>query len=133
MGNNEPKPKPIVAVDDDPAIRRVVARALGEAGYEIHSCSSGAAGIEALKKVDACLVLLDVMMPGENGFDVAEKIRKGEAGDKNKAIPIVFVTAESGADAYERSFDVGAHRYLTKPFDDEQLLAAVTGVLHLGG
>jgi CheY-like chemotaxis protein len=125
--------KPIVAVDDDPAIRRVVARALGDAGYQVHSCSSGAAALETLRKVDACLVLLDVMMPGENGFDVAEKIRNGEAGDAHKAIPIVFVTAETGADAYERSFDVGAHRYLTKPFDDEQLLAAVTGVLHLGG
>lgn len=130
---SDDKPKPIVSIDDDAAIRRTISRALTDAGYEVHSCSSGAAGIEKLKSLDACLVLLDVMMPNENGFDVAEKIRKGEAGDKHKAIPIVFVTAESGEKSYERSFDVGAHRYLTKPFDDDQLLAAVTGVLHLGG
>ncbi|MBX3228774.1 MAG: response regulator [Labilithrix sp.] len=127
------EPKPIVSIDDDAAIRRTIARALSEAGYEVHSCPSGAAGIEKLKSVDAGLVLLDVSMPNENGFDVAQKIREGAAGEANRGIPIVFVTAESAEESYERSFDVGAHRYLVKPFEDEQLLATVTGVLHLGG
>lgn len=127
------KLKAIVSIDDDAAIRRTIARALTEAGYVVHSCASGAEGIEKLKSVEAGLVLLDVSMPNENGFDVAQKIREGEAGEDHREIPIVFVTAESAEESYERSFDVGAHRYLVKPFEDEQLLAAVSGVLHLGG
>ena len=60
-------------------------------------------------------------------------MREGAAGDRHKAIPIIFVTAESAEASYERSFDVGAHRYLMKPFTDEQLLAAVAGVIDARG
>jgi len=123
----------ILAVDDDATIRRVIERSLKAEGYEVQLCESGEEALQTLRDKAFALLLLDVRMGGMTGFDTAEKLRAGEAGDTNKNVPIVFVTAEADGASYERSFDVGAHRYITKPFDPDALVATVRALMHEGG
>lgn len=121
----------ILTVDDDPQIRRLIDRALRAEGYTTRTCISAESALVALREGGRySLVLLDVMMGGETGFELARRIRNGEAGDDNRALPIVFVTAENDGDSYEQSFDVGAHRYITKPFAADALVEVVQSMLH---
>jgi CheY-like chemotaxis protein len=123
----------ILAADDDATIRRVIERSLRGEGYEVRLCESGEEALDALREAPFALLLLDVRMGGMSGFDAAEKLRAGQAGEVNRNVPIVFVTAEADGASYERSFDVGAHRYITKPFDPDALIAAVKALMHEGG
>ncbi|GAC1572937.1 MAG: hypothetical protein NVS3B20_04750 [Polyangiales bacterium] len=129
----QPKPNaqlPILAVDDDPSMRRLVERSLSAEGYTMRMCVSAEAALIALKEQPYSVAILDVIMTGENGFDLARRIRNGEAGETNREIPIVFVTGETEEAAYERSFDVGAFTYITKPFETDKLVGLVSSMLH---
>jgi CheY-like chemotaxis protein len=122
----------IITVDDDPQVRRTIERLLQSEGYRTRSCDSAESGFKSLAsdRESPALLLLDVSMPGENGFDLARRIRAGEVGDVHRDVPIVFLTAETHADLYEQSFDVGAQRYLNKPFEANALLDEITSLLH---
>jgi len=128
----EPLPPEILAADDDAHVRRLIERSLRAEGYQMHMCVSAETALDALKQRRYSVAILDVIMTGETGFDLARRIRAGEAGEDNREVPIVFVTAQSDADAYEQSFDVGAYRYITKPFDTEVLVGLVSSMLHGG-
>ena len=121
----------IMTVDDDPIVRRTIERTLRSEGYRTRACDSAESGLRALaaEQVPA-LLLLDVSMPGESGFDLARRIRDGELGDERRDVPIVFLTAETSEAAYEQSFDVGAHRFLSKPFEVDALLEEISTLLH---
>jgi CheY-like chemotaxis protein len=123
----------ILAVDDDATIRRVIERSLKSEGYEVQLCESGEEALGVLRDAPFALLLLDVRMGGLTGFETAEKLRSGEAGKLNQNVPIVFVTAEADGASYEKSFDVGAHRYITKPFDPDALVNTVKQLMHEGG
>jgi CheY-like chemotaxis protein len=121
----------IVTVDDDPSVRRTIERMLRCEGYRTQSCDSAESGLRTLAgEVPPALLLLDVSMPGESGFDLARRIRDGELGESHRDVPIVFLTAETSESAYEQSFDVGAHRYLSKPFEVDTLLHEISTLLH---
>lgn len=120
----------ILAVEDDAAIRRIIDRSLRSEGYQLDTCASAEAALPAIARGEYSLLLLDVRMEGETGFDLARRVRDGQAGDHNRALPIVFLTAEADEQSYELSFDVGAQRYLTKPFDSSELVDTVSAVLH---
>src|ERR1700704_5026410 len=98
----------ILAVDDDANMRRLINRSLRAEGYEIESCSSIAEALKALRAQHYSAAVLDVMMAGENGFDLARRIRAGEGDAANCGLPIVFVTGQFDSESYEQSFDVGA-------------------------
>jgi two-component system phosphate regulon response regulator OmpR len=121
---------PILAVDDDPHIRRLIDRSLRAEGYETEVAVDSESAIEALRRGSYSLVLLDVMMPGETGFDLARRIRAGDAGEANRAVPILFVTAEDDGNSFEVSFEVGAIGYVTKPFEPDALVDQVGSMLH---
>jgi DNA-binding response OmpR family regulator len=126
-----PSPTPtILAVDDDAHIRRLIERSLKSEGYQMRMCVSAETALTALRERRYAVAILDVMMTGETGFQLAERIRNGEAGEDNRHVPIVFVTAEDDADSYEKSFDVGAYRYITKPFETDSLVGVVSAMLH---
>ena len=119
----------ILAVDDDPRINRILSRLLLDEGFTVQTQSNVAAAISAMKVSHFSLLILDVMMPGETGFELAKRLRSGELGPHYATVPIVFLTAEKDEASYEVSFDVGAHAYLTKPFAIEDLLATINGVM----
>ena len=118
--NNEPH---IVVVDDHRDIRDLVGAYLSQHGYRVSVAESGAALRKILEKSPADLLILDIMMPGEDGLSVCRQIRStGE-------LPIIFLTAM--ADDTDRiiGLELGADDYLVKPFNPRELLARVRAVL----
>jgi DNA-binding response OmpR family regulator len=125
------QPPKILAVDDDPAIRRLIERALRSEGYEVQTVPSAEAALGVLqRRSDFALVLVDVVMAGQSGIDLVRAIRNGEAGSDRCAVPVIFVTAEDDAKTYEASFDLDAMRFVTKPFTADELVAVISTVLH---
>lgn len=110
----------ILMVEDDPIIRQTVEYALRRAGFTVHSTGDGDAALELAERVSPELVLLDLMLPGTDGYEIAEKLR---ATDRETAI--IMVTALDTERDKVRGLDAGADDYITKPFSMEELLARV--------
>jgi two-component system sensor histidine kinase/response regulator len=117
----------ILVVDDQPANLRVVGMLLSRQGYEVVTAESGPRALEICGEDPPDLILLDMMMPGMDGFQVIEELRAGAAPP---SVPVVFVTAAHDRDMLLRAFDAGAVDYVTKPFLPEELLARVSA--HVG-
>jgi DNA-binding response OmpR family regulator len=117
----------ILVVDDEVDIRRLVSEALEVSGYEVRTAASGEEAIRAAALQLPDLVLLDVMMPGMDGFTVYERLR---AKPVDLRSPIVFLTARREIDDKLFGFEKGAADYITKPFHVRELLARVR--VHLG-
>ncbi len=114
----------VLVVEDDPAIRRGVVDALKFAGYIVTEAADGAAGLEAACAGGADLVLLDLMLPKKNGFDVLTELR---ASGSN--VPVVILTARGMEADRVRGLEQGADDYVVKPFSAKELLARVEAVL----
>ena len=110
----------ILVVEDDPIIRQTVEYALKRAGFSVHAVADGGDALETAARVQPDLVLLDLMLPGMDGYEIAERLR---ADDKETAI--VMVTALDTERDKVRGLDAGADDYITKPFSMEELLARV--------
>jgi DNA-binding response OmpR family regulator len=110
----------ILVVEDDPIIRQTVEYALKRAGFQTHSTGDGAQALDLAEKTEPDLVLLDLMLPGLDGYQIAERLR---ATDRETAI--IMVTALDTERDKVRGLDAGADDYLTKPFSMEELLARV--------
>jgi two-component system sensor histidine kinase/response regulator len=117
----------ILVVDDQPANLRVVGMLLSRQGYQVVTADNGPKALEICETEPPDLVLLDMMMPGMDGFQVLEEMRAGAAPP---SLPVVFVTAAQDRDLLLRAFDAGAVDYVTKPFLPEELLARVSA--HVG-
>ena len=103
-------------------IRRLTGMHLQLAGYDVRELEDAAAAREALKKEQPALVLLDIMMPGENGFSLGEDlIRSG--------LPVIFLTAKTSVPDRVRGLRLGAEDYILKPFEPAELLARVENTL----
>ena len=118
------KDKPsILVVDDDPNICRLEQLYLEKEGYEVRTAADGNSAIEAFRKLPPDLVLLDVMLPGADGYEVLKAIRK--SGD----IPVIMVTAKGETFDKVLCLELGADDYIVKPFDGKELTARVKAVL----
>ena len=112
----------IFLVEDEPSIRRLTGMHLQLAGYNVKELEDAACARDALRKERPALALLDVMMPGEDGFSLGEDlIRAG--------IPVIFLTAKTAVPDRVRGLRMGAHDYILKPFEPAELLARVENVL----
>ena len=118
----------IYIVEDDAAIRELEQYALQSSGYQVNSFPSSEPFWQAMRTTEPELVILDVMLPGLNGFQVASALRK-----KGSAIPILMLTARDELADKVRGLDSGADDYLTKPFTTEELLARVRALLRRQG
>jgi two-component system alkaline phosphatase synthesis response regulator PhoP len=118
----------ILAVDDDPAILDVVAQVLADEGYEVLTAGGGRAAVDIARKHLPRLILLDLMMPEMNGWQVVAELR---ASPHTSSIPIVLLSARR--DTELMASDLGVSSYLEKPFDLDELLARVQRLLTLGG
>jgi DNA-binding response OmpR family regulator len=113
----------VLVIDDDGDVRALVAGLLERAGYEVNEASDGRDGLRAVFSDRPDLVLLDVTMPGLDGWGTLERIR--ELTD----VPVLMVTARSGELEKVRGLKAGADDYMTKPFGRQELLARVEALL----
>lgn len=118
----------ILLVDDNPQNLQVLANLLQEEKYGIEFAVNGEAALDWLKNRQFDLVLLDINMPGMNGFEVCKIIRSDK---EMKDIPIIFLSAESERESILKGFEVGAQDFVIKPFDSRELLARVKTQLDL--
>ena len=116
------KGRRILAVDDDRINLRIIGGILRHEGYEIAEAASGEQALETYATFQPNLVLLDVMMPGIDGFTTCRTLKKAY-GDK--CAPVIFVTAKSEADDVVMGFDAGGVDYLTKPFRPKEVVARI--------
>ncbi len=113
----------ILIVDDNSHNRRILASVLSrERTYSLTLVSSGLTALEAVKRENIDLILLDIMMPEMDGFQVAENLK---TIDKGRTIPVIFITADTNSDSVTRAFKKGGVDYITKPFNAEELIARV--------
>lgn len=114
----------ILIVDDDEKIVSMLRRGLAFEGYEVQTASNGAEGLNKLMDKEPDVVVLDVMMPQIDGFEVCRRLRA--AGSK---VPILMLTAKDEVQSRVTGLDTGADDYLVKPFALEELLARVRALL----
>ncbi len=120
--NSDEAPR-ILVVDDQPNNLRLVAEILKKSGeYLINFAQSGESALEQVKKVNPDLILLDVMMPGINGYEVCEALKQQQ---DYRNIPVLFLTALNDSNDLVKGFEVGGADYLSKPFEEVVLLARV--------
>ena len=117
------KPK-VLVVEDDPAVRRGLADALDFADYHVLECSCGDSALETLLSAEIDLVLLDVMLPGRDGFELLDEVRQCRP-----TLPVIMVTARGAEEDRIRGLRNGADDYVVKPFSARELLARVEAVL----
>jgi signal transduction histidine kinase len=112
----------ILIVDDNPTNLDVISEALSDVGYSIAIATSGERAIQQIERRTPDLILLDIMMPGIDGFETCKRLKSNV---KTCDIPIIFMTALADADHKVRGFDLGAVDYITKPFQEQEVLARV--------
>jgi two-component system, OmpR family, phosphate regulon response regulator OmpR len=113
----------LLVVDDDNRIRALLNRYLSEHGYRVTAAENADSARTKIEALSFDLLILDVMMPGENGFDLAASIR--ETSD----VPILMLTAQGDPDDRIRGLEIGADDYLAKPFEPRELLLRVGNIL----
>jgi DNA-binding response OmpR family regulator len=114
----------VLLVEDDPRIARVVERALTDVGHRVEVAHDGLAGLTSAERGSHDLVVLDVMLPEMDGFEVARELRR-----QHMRTPILMLTARDAVPDRVRGLDAGADDYLTKPFNAAQLDARIRAVL----
>jgi pilus assembly protein CpaE len=117
----------ILVVDDDPNVQRLLQYTLKQEGYDVVIAGDGAEGFRLWGDEAPDLVLLDVMLPKLDGYQVATKIREGEEGGSH--VPIIMLTAEREVEQKVRGLRAGADDYLIKPFHPAELLARIKSLL----
>ncbi len=114
--------KTILLIEDDSALRENTAELLELSGYTVFTAPNGKIGIEKAKTKNPNVIVCDIMMPEIDGYGVLEAVSLEE---KTKHIPFIFLSAKTEHKEIRRGMDMGADDYLTKPFDEEELLSAV--------
>ena len=117
----------ILVVEDEPAAAHVLAKGLREHAYAVDIAADGAAALEQLSLTPYDLVILDVMLPRMNGFELCRRLRAGKA-----TLPILMLTARGGVDERVTGLDAGADDYLSKPYHFPELIARVRALLRRG-
>jgi CheY-like chemotaxis protein len=118
--------KRILIVDDDELILIALGELLRPQGYEVHTVARPAEALERLEREEFDLLLLDVIMPEMDGFELCRKIRQKEI---QKDTPIIFLTAKSREEDREKGLEAGANLFLSKPISPDRLLALIAQAL----
>ena len=117
-------PRRVLVVDDEANIAELVATALRYEGFEVRTAGDGASALAAVRDLAPDLVVLDVMLPDANGFELQARIRAD-----GQQVPVLFLTARDAVEDRIRGLTLGADDYMTKPFSLEELVARVHAVL----
>ena len=116
--------KKILVIDDDPKIVQALQIRLKSAGYEVLTAADGVYGLHLAREGKPDLVILDIMMPVGGGFSVAHRLR-----EQALEVPVIFITASKQAGLREMANHLGTVGFLEKPYEQEELLAAVAKAL----
>lgn len=109
----------VLVVEDDDTVRTLLRMLLEDEGLTVTEASSGTAAVERWDTTDFDLILLDLRLPGMSGFDVCRHVRR------NSEVPIIMVTAQQDSHDIVAGLELGADDYVTKPFNDRELLARI--------
>ncbi len=126
IGEHDLRPL-VLAVDDEQHITELISLGLGMKGFRVETADSGRAALAAIERLAPDLVVLDVMLPDLDGFDVARRLRTNT--DERTTIPIIFLTARGTLDDRLAGLRLGVDDYMTKPFSVEELALRVEAVL----
>lgn len=124
---NTQKPR-ILCVDDEPLNLKLLEAMLVPRGYEVIKAVNGTEALEKISEQGADIVLLDVLMPGMNGFEVCSKIKDDERG---KNVPVVMITALRSKEDRIKGIEAGAEDFISKPFDQAEVLARIKMLLKI--
>ncbi len=116
-------PPRVLVVDDDPRMLSMMRRVLEVDGYQVRVAGAGDAALDLLRHESIDLMILDVMLPGSNGFEVCRTVRR------ESTVPILMLTARDEAVDKVTGLDCGADDYVVKPFDSDELMARVRALL----
>jgi two-component system, NtrC family, sensor kinase len=123
-----PSQESILIVDDTPANLQLLAQMLSEQGYKVRMAQDGTMALMSIQSSVPDLILLDIMMPELNGYEVCSKLK---ASSQTKDIPIIFISTLNEAFDKVKAFEVGGVDYITKPFQAQEVLARVEHQLHI--
>lgn len=118
--------KRLLVVDDEPNLLRAVAGTLRAEGYEVTTARGGAEALARVLETVPDLIVSDIRMPGMSGYALARQLR---ASPQTDLIPIVFLTAKDETGDRVEGFRAGVDAYITKPFEPDELLAVIAGIL----
>jgi DNA-binding response OmpR family regulator len=113
----------VLLVDDDPTLRSVLARRLGRDGFDVRPVSSGMEALRALERAWPAILVIDLMMPGMDGFELCRRVK--QIAD----LPIIVLSAVDESEAKVRALEYYAEDYVTKPFDPDELSARIHRIL----
>jgi DNA-binding response OmpR family regulator len=116
----------VLGADDEKDVRQLVAYRLRAAGYEVVEAQDGEEAVRLAEERPPDLVVLDVMMPKLDGYEVARRLRRNDATSE---AGVIMLTSMAASGDVERGLDVGADEYIRKPFTADELLACVEGLL----
>lgn len=119
----------ILVVDDTPANLQILAGMLSQQGYKVRMTTSGVLALKSVEAIPPDLILLDIMMPGLDGYEVCQQLK---ADDRTRDIPIIFISAKNEVVDKVKAFGVGGVDYITKPFKLEEVVARVENQLRIG-
>lgn len=114
----------LAVVDDDAEVRMALTRLVSSAGFKVEAFDSGAAFLRSVEDHEPDCVLLDLHMPGTNGFDVQRALAPAHAG-----VPVIVITGHDSRESRSRALSAGAKGYLCKPVDRETLLQAIDAAI----
>lgn len=117
----------ILVVDDDEKICQILSLYLKSKGYDVYTCKNGAHAISAFEEFKPDLILLDVMLPGMDGWEILEKLRR------ISNVPVIMLTAKGDVPDRIQGLDCGADDYIVKPFDSKELVARIRAVFRRSG
>ena len=122
----------VLVVDDNPVVRSLARYALESAGITVHDAADGAEALTLLAsgQADVDCVVLDIMMPGLSGHDVLTALREAKRGRPDVRPAVLMLTCKTDDADVTKAFELGAGDYMTKPFDPDELVAAVRALLY---
>jgi two-component system response regulator MprA len=128
-GGSNQRSARILVVEDEPSIAGFVRRGLHFEGYDVDVVPDGSSALRRLRDNPPDLLVLDVMVPGVDGLEIARRLRAAEAAEQLPSIPILMLTARDAVADRVTGLRAGADDYLVKPFDFEELLARIEALL----
>ncbi len=124
--NSESEKKKILLVDDDPDILRLVEVVLKRSGFNVVTAKNGTDALSYLQTDQPSMILLDVAMPGMNGFEVLSQLK---AQPNLKSVPVMMLTARSQKEEIIKAIQMGAQNYMIKPFDSKELITRIKKII----